>query len=352
MTTDVLIVGAGPTGLMLANQLGRRGVRATIIDRHSGPAQESRAMAVQARTLEIYDRLGVAAQAVAMGEPGNGANIWVHGRKRARVPLQEIGEGVSPFPYVLMLGQDDNERILGGHLRRWNMDVQWNTELVSLEQYPDHVRVTLTGPDGQARVVHASYVAGCDGGRSAVRQMNGIDFVGEPYDHVFFVADTEATGPMVPHELNSYLYKDGFNLFFPMRGRNRWRVIGILPETLRERKGITFEDLLPWLRDHLDEDLSVPALARRANLSERHFSRVFKAELGVTAAEHVETVRLESACRLLETTGRSIEQIARTCGFGTPETMNRTFRRRLNTTPGEHREHFRTPDAPSPDPRW
>ena len=110
-------------------------------------------------------------------------------------------------------------------------------------------------------------------------------------------------------------------------------------------------DLLPWLRDHLDEDLSVPALARRANLSERHFSRVFKAELGVTAAEHVETVRLESACRLLETTGRSIEQIARTCGFGTPETMNRTFRRRLNTTPGEHREHFRTPDAPSPDPR-
>ena len=104
------------------------------------------------------------------------------------------------------------------------MDVQWNTELVSLEQYPDHVRVTLTGPDGQARVVHASYVAGCDGGRSAVRQMNGIDFVGEPYDHVFFVADTEATGPMVPNELNSYLYKDGFNLFFPMRGRNGWQI--------------------------------------------------------------------------------------------------------------------------------
>ena len=99
------------------------------------------------------------------------------------------------------------------------------------------------------------------------------------------------------------------------------------------------------------DDLSVPALARQVNLSERQFTRVFKAELGVTAAEHVETVRLESACRLLETTGRSIEQIARTCGFGTPETMNRTFRRRLNTTPGEHREHFRTRDAPSPRPR-
>jgi transcriptional regulator GlxA family with amidase domain len=84
------------------------------------------------------------------------------------------------------------------------------------------------------------------------------------------------------------------------------------------------------------------ALARQINLSERHFTRVFKAEVGITAADHVETLRLESACRLLETTGSSIEQIARTCGFGTPETMNRTFRRRLNTTPGEHREHFRT----------
>ena len=99
-------------------------------------------------------------------------------------------------------------------------------------------------------------------------------------------------------------------------------------------------DLLAWLRDHLTEDLSVVALARQVNLSERQFTRVFKAEVGATAADHVESVRLESACRLLETTNRTIEQIARTCGFGTPETMNRTFRRRLDTTPGEHRHHF------------
>jgi transcriptional regulator GlxA family with amidase domain len=100
-------------------------------------------------------------------------------------------------------------------------------------------------------------------------------------------------------------------------------------------------DLLSWIRDHLTEDLSVPALARRVNLSERQFTRVFKAEVGATAADHVEAVRLESACRLLETTDRTIGQVATACGFGTPETMNRTFRRRLNTTPGEHRHHFR-----------
>ena len=102
--------------------------------------------------------------------------------------------------------------------------------------------------------------------------------------------------------------------------------------------------LLSWVRDHLRDDLSVPAMAREIGLSERHFTRIFKAEVGVTAAEHVETVRLESACRLLETTNTPIENVARTCGFGTPETMNRSFRRKLNTTPGDHRQHFRGRD--------
>lgn len=100
------------------------------------------------------------------------------------------------------------------------------------------------------------------------------------------------------------------------------------------------QDLLNWLPDHLTEDLTVPKLARQANLSERHFSRLFKAEVGVTPADHIEAVRLETACRLLESTHIPIEQVASTCGFGTTETMNRSFRRRIGTTPGQHRRHF------------
>jgi transcriptional regulator GlxA family with amidase domain len=99
-------------------------------------------------------------------------------------------------------------------------------------------------------------------------------------------------------------------------------------------------DLLAWVPDHLANDLSVNAMARQSNLSERQFSRVFKAEVGITPAEHVEAARVEAACQLLETTEVPIEQIARSCGFGTPETMNRAFRRRLDTTPGDHRHHF------------
>ena len=99
-------------------------------------------------------------------------------------------------------------------------------------------------------------------------------------------------------------------------------------------------ELLAWLPDHLTADLTVPALARRVHLSERQFSRVFKAAVDVTPSEHVERLRLEAACRLLETTGSAVDHIARVCGFGTPETMNRAFRRRLNTTPGNLRRHF------------
>lgn len=99
-------------------------------------------------------------------------------------------------------------------------------------------------------------------------------------------------------------------------------------------------ELLAWLPDHLAEDLTVPALARRAHLSEQQFSRRFTAEVGVPPSEHVEKLRLETACRLLETTRHAVDHIARICGFGAPETMNRAFRRRLDTTPGDQRRHF------------
>jgi 2-polyprenyl-6-methoxyphenol hydroxylase-like FAD-dependent oxidoreductase len=198
MHTHVLIVGAGPTGLMLANQLARRGVRPLVIDRHSGPAQQTRAMAVHARTLEIYAKLGIADRAVALGQRGDAANMWTEGRRAARIPLGEIGQDLSPFPYVLMLGQDDNERILGERLRELGIQVQWNTELVALEQKSDRVEVELKQPDGSTRRVQAAWVAGCDGSRSAVRERCGIGFPGAPYEHTFFVADTTAVGSMTP----------------------------------------------------------------------------------------------------------------------------------------------------------
>src|SRR6266481_5993658 len=143
MDADVLVVGAGPTGLMLANQLVRRGVRALIIDRHAGPLLQTRALGVQARTMEIYARLGIVDRALELGKRGTGANIWAQGRKMARVPVGEVGRNTTPYPFILILGQDDNERIMGDKLRDLGVSVQWNTELVGLEQESSKVTATL-----------------------------------------------------------------------------------------------------------------------------------------------------------------------------------------------------------------
>jgi len=241
---------------MLACQLARRGVRAMIIDRHAGPARETRALGVQARTMEIYTQLGVVERALALGHKGTGANIWANGRRSARVPIGETGSGVTPYPYIFILGQDDNERILGDRLREFGMTIQWNTELVAIEQRDDHVAATLK-LHGNLKTLKAAWVAGCDGAHSAVRELNGIGFPGAPYEHAFFVADVAATGPMVPGELNVFLWRRRFHAFFPMRGENHWRIVGILPEGLMGRKDVSFEDVLPTLREEWQAEIAI-----------------------------------------------------------------------------------------------
>jgi 2-polyprenyl-6-methoxyphenol hydroxylase-like FAD-dependent oxidoreductase len=259
MDTDVLIVGAGPTGLMLANQLARRGVRVLIVDRHAGPARQTRALGVQARTLEIYAQLGIVERALELGRIATGANLWAQGRKTARVPLGEAGRGLTPYPYILILGQDDNERIMGDNLREAGVAVQWNTEFVALAQAADKVTATLRQPDGSSRQLEAAWVGGCDGAHSSVRELNAIAFPGAPYEHVFYVADTEATGGMVQDEVNVYLWRTGFHLLFPMRGKDHWRIVGILPPGLRDSKHATIDDVLPSLRAEAGAGLAIKA---------------------------------------------------------------------------------------------
>ena len=149
-----------------------------LIDRHAGPALQTRALGVQARTLEIYSQLGIVDRALELGTPGTGANLWARGRKMARVPIGEAGASVTPYPYILILGQDDNERIMGESCATGSVPIQWNTELLALEQHADHAVATLKFPDGGTRKVTAAWVAGCDGARSAVRELNGITFPG------------------------------------------------------------------------------------------------------------------------------------------------------------------------------
>src|SRR5439155_18222638 len=230
-----------------------------IIDRHPAPTVQTRALGVQARTLEIYAHLGIIEQALALGTRTAAANMWTEGQKAARVPLGDIGRDLSPYPFVLILGQDDNERLLGEALRPWEMDLQWSTELVTLVQNTEYVSATLKQADGSTREIKARWVAGCDGPHSAVRTLSGIAYPGAPYEHVFFVADTSVTGPMVPAELNVFLYRDGFHLFFPMRGTDHWRIVGIVPRELRKRDDLDFDAVVPAIRKEVGKTLAVQA---------------------------------------------------------------------------------------------
>src|SRR5436309_4136712 len=145
---DVLVVGAGPTGLVLALWLARLGVRVRIIDKTAEPGTTSRAVAVQARTLEFYRQVGLAGAVVEAGVKVAAANLWVGGARAARLPLGRMGEGLSPFPYALTYPQDAHERLLIEQLDALDVNVERRTELVRFDQHPEGVRAVLKRPDG------------------------------------------------------------------------------------------------------------------------------------------------------------------------------------------------------------
>jgi 2-polyprenyl-6-methoxyphenol hydroxylase-like FAD-dependent oxidoreductase len=228
--TDVLIVGAGPTGLVLALWLTRVGVRVRIVDKAAEAGTTSRALAVQARTLEFYQQLGLADAVVAAGRKTIAANMWVTGKRVAHAVFGEMGVGLSPFPYALVYPQDEHERFLIGRLREAGVEVERETEFVFFEDAPGRLVATLNRADGSQQMCEAAYVAGCDGAHSRIREALGIGFPGGTYEHLFYVADVEASGQTMNGELHVALDRTDFLLVFPLKGEGRARLIGTVRE--------------------------------------------------------------------------------------------------------------------------
>src|ERR1700729_395181 len=159
--TDVLIVGAGPTGLVLALWLTRLGVRVRIIDKTAEPGTTSRALAVQARTLEFYSQIGLAHTVVARGRKTIAANLWVAGKRAAHAVLGEMGVGLSPFPFALIFPQDEHERLLIERRGLAGVPSHRSTELLGFEQTDGRVIAPPQQPDGQQETCAAAFIAGC-----------------------------------------------------------------------------------------------------------------------------------------------------------------------------------------------
>lgn len=249
--TDVLIIGAGPTGLVLALWLTHLGVRVRIIDKTGEPGTTSRALAVQARTLELYGQLGLADPVSKSSRAALAVNLWVTGKQRAHVAFGNMGSGISPYPYPLIFPQDEHERFLIEQLSRVGVEVERSTELLDFEM-ADRVAARIKTSAGNAATCSSAYIAGCDGAHSRVREQLKVGFGGGTYEHIFYVADVEATGSLTDGELHVGLDKSDFVALFPLKEEGRVRLVGtVSDQALTQRNILAWEDVntqvLQWM---------------------------------------------------------------------------------------------------------
>jgi 2-polyprenyl-6-methoxyphenol hydroxylase-like FAD-dependent oxidoreductase len=251
--TDVLVVGAGPTGLVLALWLTKRGARVRIVDKTAEPGTTSRALAVQARTLELYRQVGLADAVVDAGCKAVAVNLWVAGRQVGRAAFGNMGQGLSPYPYVLIYPQDEHERLLIDRLTALGVKVERRTELVGFEDGAGRVVAHLKHADGTHETCEAAYLAGCDGAHSRVREALSIGFPGGTYDHLFYVADVEARGAVMNGELHAALDTTDVLVVFPLKPEGHARLVGTVREEVESpHEHLSWDDVskrvIEWMR--------------------------------------------------------------------------------------------------------
>jgi 2-polyprenyl-6-methoxyphenol hydroxylase-like FAD-dependent oxidoreductase len=222
--TDVLVIGAGPTGLMMAAELRRYGIACRVVDKNSARSDKSKALGVQSRTLEVLSLIGdaLSEEAIQSGRKAQDANLYVDGELAARADLSSIP---SRFPYLLFLEQSETERILEEHLNRLGTWVERNTELVSFRQDEEGVASVLKDEEGHEFRIRAKFLIGCDGAHSAVRHGMNVRFGGAPYEGEFLLGDVEVEWGLAYGEAHTFVSSHGLMACFPMRGERRYRII-------------------------------------------------------------------------------------------------------------------------------
>jgi 2-polyprenyl-6-methoxyphenol hydroxylase-like FAD-dependent oxidoreductase len=227
--TDVLIVGAGPVALFLANECARRGLRWRLVEERASQSAHSKALAIFPRTFEIFDMAGIAAPFLEWANRVTWVAIVAHRRRLARI---RFAPEESPYPFVAMVPQDVTERLLVEQLRRKGGTVEYETAFVSAIQEPDHVRIALKR-GGEKLELTAAFVVGCDGAHSAVRYLLNLQFEGSQYDALFMLADVETNEALPADELQLCPGEFGPLAIFPMSARRR-RIVATVQSAEQE----------------------------------------------------------------------------------------------------------------------
>ncbi len=247
MNYDVIICGAGPTGMMLANQLARFNINFLIIDGKAEPTKESRALVVQARSMEIYEQMNLSDKIIAEGQKLEGVLLYKNGKRKAAVILGELAKGVSPFPYLMVYEQSKIEQLLYDALRSENQDVEWNTAFVKYSEKDNGFDVVISSNNVE-KTISTTYLIACDGSKSKVREQSGVAFEGSTYQNVFYLADTHVKADISHDKLNLFTSKHDLNVLFPMKGENRYRIIGILPKEYYHKPDLNFDEMINHFR--------------------------------------------------------------------------------------------------------
>jgi len=227
---------------MAANQLARFDVPFIIIDKKSGPTRESRAIAVTARSMEIYQQMGLDKKAIEGGKKITEFNLFSGGKPRARVKIGEVGKGISEFSYMLAFEQSKNEELLNENLERMGREVLWDHEFISLEDYKEKIEVIVRNQNEEISI-QAKYLIACDGASSPVRTQLNFSFKGGTYKHKFFVADTVIGWEQEYNKLIIAPGHENFCAFLPMHGEKNYRVIGTMPKEYFGQEAVTFHDI-------------------------------------------------------------------------------------------------------------
>ena len=276
INTDVIIIGAGPTGLSLACQCIRYGIDFVVVEKNNAVTPFSKAIGVQARTLEVYDQIGLAQPAIAKGTIASRVRLIEGGEIRGEMNLGNFGKDLSQYPYMLMLEQSKTEELLYDFVRGHGRDVCWKTELENFSQDATGVTAQVKTPSGESETIRGKFLVGCDGPSSPVRHGLGLTFGGSTFERLFYVADARVDWDLPHDALHVCLAKDVFVAFFPMPGENRYRVVGTFPEGKNEEQGeVVYEEIEREIKEQAKLNLELSDV-RWFSLYKVHSRRVNK----------------------------------------------------------------------------
>jgi 2-polyprenyl-6-methoxyphenol hydroxylase-like FAD-dependent oxidoreductase len=211
--------------------LTRHNIDFVIVDEAETTTPHSKAIGVQARTLEIYEQFGIARELIAAGTIANKAQFVVDGEVRGEATFTELGTGMTAYPYVLFVEQGKHERLLYDFLRSHGKDVMWRSRLESFSQDEAGVVAVVGNADGGTEKIEAKFLVGCDGSHSIVRRTLGLEFEGGTFERLFYVADVEIDWSFSHDALTACLAEHSVTAFFPMKGSDRhYRIVGTFPE--------------------------------------------------------------------------------------------------------------------------